>query len=263
MELCYLSQPNLLVDRYCVKSCCGVQQGDPLGPLGLALALHPIIKQISEEVPSSELNVWYLDDGTLCGSRSELLKALNILELEGPRRGLHLNQDKCLLFVPPGDYNSNDGFGNIPIVQDGFVLLGSPVGSPSFIASHASAKVEEVKKLISFLPDLKDSHMQFCLLHSCLSLPKLTFLLCTCPPNLIQDASLTFDQVICQVVEDIVGCPLSFWAWKKASLPVSLGRVRNSKNELLKNQLTVFFPEITFNHKLQDQVSALKTLSLN
>ena len=38
------------------------------------------------------------------------------------------------------------------------MLLGSPVGSPSFIASHASAKVEEVKKLISFLPDLKDSH---------------------------------------------------------------------------------------------------------
>ena len=164
MELCYQSQPNLLVDKYCIKSCCWVQQGDPLGTLEFVLALHPIIKQISEEVPSLELNVWYLDNGILCGSRSELLKALNILELEGPRRGLYLNRDKCLLFVPPGDYNSNDGFGNIPIVQDGFVLLGSPVGSPSFIASHASAKVEEVKKLISFLPDLKDSHMQFCLL---------------------------------------------------------------------------------------------------
>ena len=161
MELCYQSQPNLLVDKYCIKSCCWVQQGDPLGTLEFVLALHPIIKQISEEVPSLELNVWYLDDGTLCSSRSELLKALNILELEVPRRGLYLNRDKCLLFVPPGDYNPNDGFGNIPIVQDGFVLLGSPVGSPSFIASHASAKVEEVKELISFLPDLKGSFAYF------------------------------------------------------------------------------------------------------
>ena len=46
--------------------------------------------------------------------------------------------------------------------------------------------------------------------------------------------------------------------WTRTSVGSS-----NSKNELLKNQLTIFFPDITFNHKLQDQVSALKMLSLN
>ena len=49
----------------------------------------------------------------------------------------------------------------------------------------------------------------------------------------------------------------------RSELPRTIVRVRNSKNKLLKNQLTVFFSDITFNLKLQDQVSALKTLSLN
>ena len=50
--------------------CCygsGVQQGDPLGPLGFSMALHPIVQRIVNEVPGLSLNAWYLDDGTLCG----------------------------------------------------------------------------------------------------------------------------------------------------------------------------------------------------
>ena len=53
---------------------CGVQQGDPLGPLGFALALHPIIERIQAEVPGLLANAWYLDDGTLCGSPDNLAK---------------------------------------------------------------------------------------------------------------------------------------------------------------------------------------------
>ncbi len=41
---------------------CGAQQGDPLGPLGFALTLHPIVNRIRS---SLTLNAWYLDDGTL------------------------------------------------------------------------------------------------------------------------------------------------------------------------------------------------------
>ena len=72
MESCYSGQPLLLLGKDIIHSCCGVQQGDPLGPLGFALTLHPIIKRIRAEVPSLALNAWYLDDGTLVGSTQDL-----------------------------------------------------------------------------------------------------------------------------------------------------------------------------------------------
>ena len=46
MESCFSSQPFLHLGSDTILSCCGVQQGDPLGPLGFALTLHPIVKHI-------------------------------------------------------------------------------------------------------------------------------------------------------------------------------------------------------------------------
>ena len=82
-------------------SCCGVQQGGPLGPLGFALAVHPIIQKVREKVLSLLINAWYLDDGTLCGSLRDLQKAL-VIEEDGSACGLNRNRAKSLLFVPAG-----------------------------------------------------------------------------------------------------------------------------------------------------------------
>ena len=67
MESCYSCHPPLHLGKDVIHSCCGVQQGDPLGPLGFSLTLHPIVEHIKAEVPSLALNAWYLDDGTLVG----------------------------------------------------------------------------------------------------------------------------------------------------------------------------------------------------
>ena len=82
LESCYGSQPFLHLDDHTILSCCGVQQGDPLGPLCFALSLHPIIERIKEEVPGLLINAWYLDDGTLCGSVRDLGR------LQGQRLGV-------------------------------------------------------------------------------------------------------------------------------------------------------------------------------
>ena len=100
LECCCGSQPLLHLGEHTILSCCGVQQGDPLGPLGFALALHPIIEKIKEEVPSLLINAWYLDDGTLCGSVGDLCSALAIIESEGPSRGLLLNRIFAFLWMP-------------------------------------------------------------------------------------------------------------------------------------------------------------------
>ena len=46
MESCYTCQPILHLGEETILSCCGVQQGDPLGPLGFALTLHPLVEHI-------------------------------------------------------------------------------------------------------------------------------------------------------------------------------------------------------------------------
>ena len=82
MEFCYSSLPLLHLGLKTIHSCCGVQQGDPLGPLGFSLALHPAIKCIRTEVPGLILKAWYLDEGTLMGSPEDLAAALCIIEDE-------------------------------------------------------------------------------------------------------------------------------------------------------------------------------------
>ena len=96
MESCYSGQPLLHLGKDIIHSCCGMQQGDPLGPLGFALTLHPIVKRIDADVSTLALNAWYLDDGTLVGSPGDLSAALHIVESEGPSVGFHLNLSKSL-----------------------------------------------------------------------------------------------------------------------------------------------------------------------
>ena len=121
MECSYGCQPNLLLDDQIIPSCCGVQQGDPLGPLGFALVLHPIVENITESVPDLLTNVWYLDDGTLCGTQKDLA----IIEAEGPPRGLLLNRGKSFIHTPANSSITHPYMYicNIPTSSDGFTLF--------------------------------------------------------------------------------------------------------------------------------------------
>ena len=111
MECCYGSKPILHLEDQTILSCCGVQQGDPLGPLGFSLTLQPLVEKIMAEVPDLLCNAWYLDDGTLCGSPADLAKALRIIEQDGPCRGLKLNRSKSLLYA---HHDADTSVNNLP-----------------------------------------------------------------------------------------------------------------------------------------------------
>ncbi len=96
--LLFLSTPP--IGEHTIHSCCGVQQGDPLGPLGFTLTLHPIIERIQLQLPDLSLNVWYLDDGALSGSARDLAATIQIIEHYGPPAGLHLNRSKSGIYPP-------------------------------------------------------------------------------------------------------------------------------------------------------------------
>ena len=224
MESCYSCQPLLHLGNDSLRSCCGVQQGDPLGPLGFALTLQPLIEKLKASVAGLGLNVWYLDDGTLMGSPGDLAAALQILERDGPPLGLHLNRGKSLLFIPEdADADQSPLPPDIPITRRGFSLLGCPVGPPDYCEEIFQARIEKVKVSWGALQDLEDAQLKYTLLCSCLSLPKVSFVLRACPPSHILNTAKDFDSAMRRALESILGGPMSDWAWLKATLPCCLG----------------------------------------
>ena len=224
LECCYSCKPLLHLEDHSILSCCGVQQGDPLAPLAFALSLQPIVERIKRDVPDMQINAWYLDDGTLCGTAEDLRAALAIVEKDGPSRGLRLNREKSLLYIPEdATYEINPLPPEIPSVRSGFDLLGSPIGTHSYCETSVLKRVNKVQEILDRLSDIQDAQMETTILRLCLSLPKVSFVLRSCPPNYVKDATSTFDNAIREALSDLAGGPLPEWSWLKASLPATLG----------------------------------------
>ena len=83
----------LLYDhKHVISSTCGVQQGDPLGPLYFCCGLASLV---SVEKLGPVYNKWYMDDGRIVGDVQMLQKVWDLLATNGPKVGLHLNPAKC------------------------------------------------------------------------------------------------------------------------------------------------------------------------
>lgn len=135
-----------------------------------------------------------------------------------------MNREKSLLFIPKGDALSDNPLpSEIPVAREGFVLLGCPIGSPSYVSSLALQRVRKLEETLCLLTKLEDSHMEAVLLRTCLTLPKISLTLRTCPPGCIREAIAKFDLAMFDSLSDLVGGSLSEWSWLKASLPISLG----------------------------------------
>ena len=193
----YSVQLFLHLGSHTILSCCGVQQGDLLGPLGFALTLHPIVERIRAAVANLTLNVWYLDDGVLVGSSHDIAAALNIIESDDPPVGLNLNRSMSLLFISEdADAACFPLPPEIPITQGGFTLPGSPIDPASFCEEVFFSCVAKVKTTIAFLQDMDDSQKETAFLRSCLAFPKVFFPLRTCPSHYIHHALEEFDNYI-------------------------------------------------------------------
>ena len=215
----------------------GVHQGDPLAGLLFCLVLQLIVDTIEEEESDLILNAWYLDDGHIVGTKEELSRVVDIIVKKGELMGLTLSRaatvqppstPKSLVWSPldgvlePQQDPLNRG---IPKVRasDGIVVLGAPVGYSGFIKEKLESRVEKIREVVELLPLLKDPHTEYVLLRSCLSLPKIMFMLRAVNTVEHQEPLCHFDSIIRGALSKVLGSPLTDVQWSQASLPVAMG----------------------------------------
>ena len=128
VECCYGSQSLLYFRNFTILNNCGAQQGDPLGPLLFSLTFHHIMERIKREVSDLNINVWYLDNGTIYGNPNNRFCTLRIMEEDGPAKVLFLNRVKSLIYLP-ADLHVPDNplLPKISTSMTGLCLLGSPI----------------------------------------------------------------------------------------------------------------------------------------
>jgi hypothetical protein len=95
---CYRNPSTLFFGNHLISSSVGAQQGDPCGSMIFSLAIQPIILSLD-----SQMNIWYLDDGTLADYPEVVLsyfkKVIDLFQ----EIGLELNFNKCEIFCCSGD----------------------------------------------------------------------------------------------------------------------------------------------------------------
>lgn len=220
---CYSSDSFLFYGDKVIMSQVGAQQGDPLGPMAFSLTIHPIIETLA-----SELNLWYLDDGTLGGDPETILNDFqNIIE-KCKAFGLEVNPSKCeIYFISSFDQSVYDKFAEISPgiknVNDDLSLLGAP------LTDHMSEVIlnKKFKELTTLFDRLQflNSHIAYFLLKNCLCIPKLTYLLRTCPTWRFPSIISKFDNSIREATQKMINTSLSDDKWKLSSLPSNHGGI--------------------------------------
>ncbi|GKE83498.1 auxilin-like protein, partial [Tanacetum coccineum] len=194
VEFCYSQPARLYYDDIILWSCQGVQQGDPLGPLLFALALHPLVHTINQSCELT-LQAWYLDDGTIVGDTLMVAKALDIIRSDGPGHGLFLNIDKTELIFPV----------NVSRPLNGVTLLGGSVSlDADFYRDLTLKRVSKTVSLIEAIHKLYDPQCELILLRNCAGVAKLSYALRTCSPLSLMEVQVQFDKALRTSLEKIV-----------------------------------------------------------
>ena len=221
--------PDLILPsspRVLLKTREGTQQGNPAGMLLFSLALHRLIRRITQTC-NLLLNRWYADDGTIIGTVAEVTKALKILQMSGPRLDSHMNISKCQAFWPTTTpsllKSSTQTFPLHVSSKGGIALLSAPLGTEAFVKSYLQAKVDSVSDSLILLDSIPDARIRFHLHRVSSSVCRVEHFFRLTAPVISLPTAIRFDQDQRAANSRLDNIPLSPSISSQISLPFRLG----------------------------------------
>ena len=129
-----------------------------------------------------ELNIWYLNAGSLVATVGAIKAALMVLKEHLPHRGLEVNLLKCKLFRP-GASCADHAFEGIPrfSLDEGTVVLEVSIGSNAFVAMYVDDVCAKLAHLAKRIGLLKSNVAKFLLLRACFGACRINHLLHSLP----------------------------------------------------------------------------------
>jgi hypothetical protein len=204
----------------------GTHQGCPLGPLGFALGIQPVLEMVQER-HQLHWQSWYLDDGILFGSPDAIAASLHTLKDELEPRGLQINLSKCQLWGPGVGRWTGPDLEVVPwSAKEGVTILGVPInypGSQAYADKYWVQVVEKLRRAVQRVTDLVDPQCAHHLLRKCLDGCKVTHLLRSTDTYKGQALLEDCEEVIFEGFGDLLGCSLSPTQRVQAGLPLKVG----------------------------------------
>jgi hypothetical protein len=198
----------------------GTQQGDPLGPAFFAVAIQRIIARV-QDLPGTDWQVWYLDDGVLIGEPEALLNALHHINLGFQELGMQVNLAKCKMWSPRG--LSTDNAVQFLDWNSPKAVLGTPFGSDAAIAQFLADVRSKHHALLQRLAKFPDPQVGLSLLRYCLGAQKVNHLLRVLWSPLASDFADSTEQDLRFTLDCVLGSCLPDSAWAQSCLPIRLG----------------------------------------
>ena len=188
-QWCYGSPSTLSYSGHVFQSTCGVQQGDPLGPLLFSLAIKELAEMLVGHFAGCGGSVFYLDDGVLMGPAGVVKEALDFVVKWSKEKGLEVKLDKCELIdlnrLSKTELEAQGFLLRLPdetdkpgvVYREGgdFTLLGTPIGSREFCERYMDEKLAEFAPYLEALATLEDRQVALALLRHCEGFARLVF----------------------------------------------------------------------------------------
>jgi hypothetical protein len=221
---CYESPPLLIYDHgRLFVSACGVQQGDPLGPLYFCCGLQSLVDKIAQLNPAYQK--WYMDDGGIVGPKDLLLKVWHILKSEGPALGLVLNPAKCEWSWLNPNCSDPCPIDQVELVPTSKIqMLGVPLGGEDFVSEYVARELLPLTtRVTKQLAEFDDTQAAMYLLRLSYGIIRANHFMRTTPLAQWRKHAITFDEIIRNTTEFILKQPLPPDAYDQACVSTRFG----------------------------------------